>query len=112
MTLTKVVAVLLMVSVLVHGQFVQVWAQTSPPPATASRGDEGVIAGLSNVFYVPGKVVTCAGSGALWITVMAITLGFWYKEAAPILRGGCGGRWVATEQDIQSATPPSTETGR
>jgi hypothetical protein len=111
MALTKLAVAILMVALLVHGQLLHVWAQTSQPPAAAPQGDEGAVAGLSNVFYVPGKVIVCAGSGALWITVMAITLGFWYKEAAPILRGGCGGRWVVTGEDVHDSTP-STETGR
>jgi hypothetical protein len=34
---------------------------------------------------------------------MALTLGTLYDEAADFVKGGCGGRWVLTGEDIKPA---------
>ena len=57
----------------------------------------------SDVVYVPGKAIVCTASGVLWIATMVVTLGSLYNEAANLVKGGCGGRWVLTGEDIKPA---------
>lgn len=58
-------------------------------------------AAIADVFYVPGKVIVCGMSGALYIATMAITFGALYQEATDFVKGGCGGKWVLTGEDIK-----------
>ena len=78
------------------------WAQdtprTSPPGAGATAA-----AVASDVFYVPGKAIVCGASGVLWVATMALTFGALYQEAADFVKGGCGGRWVLTGEDMKPA---------
>jgi hypothetical protein len=57
----------------------------------------------SDVFYAPGKALVCGASGVLWVATMALTFGSLYQEAADFVKGGCGGRWVLTGEDIKPA---------
>jgi hypothetical protein len=72
-----------------------------------SRAKEGPGAGattaaaVSDVFYVPGKTIVCGVSGVVWVATMAITFGTLYQEAADFVKGGCGGQWVLTGEDIK-----------
>src|SRR5712691_5494534 len=76
------------------------WAQ-SPQPAKDGPGTaEEVAAGLSNVFYVPGKAIVCTTSGILWVVTMALTFGALYNDAANLVKGGCGGKWIVAREDI------------
>jgi len=59
-------------------------------------------AAVSDVFYVPGKAIVCGVSGVLWVATMAITFGTLYQEAADFVKGGCGGQWVLTGEDIKT----------
>lgn len=58
-------------------------------------------AAVSDVFYVPGKAIVCGVSGVVWVATMAITFGTLYQEAADFVKGGCGGQWVLTGEDIK-----------
>lgn len=95
---TKLAASALIALVLLTGP---AWAQSPAPAPAAPTEEDETIAGLSNVFYVPGKVIVCGMSGAVWVGVMALTFGRLYDEAALFLRGGCGGRWVLKPEDLQ-----------
>jgi hypothetical protein len=76
-----------------------------PPPS----GGANVAAGFANVFYVPGKAITCAGTAVLWVAILGITLGALYEDATHIAAGGCGGKWTVEgrdlERSLQSAAP-------
>jgi hypothetical protein len=37
----------------------------------------------------------------LWVATMALTFGALYQESADFVKGGCGGRWVLTGEDIK-----------
>lgn len=75
-------------------------AQGSQPAKDGPGTGEEVAAGLSNVFYVPGKAIVCTTSGVLWIATMALTFGALYNEAANFVKTGCGGKWVLAREDI------------
>jgi hypothetical protein len=111
MRATRLLALLLSLTLLAGVLPAPVAAQTSAPPDTVQRssGDADVAAGFANVFYVPGKALTCVGSAILWVAIMAVTVGFNYEDATHIAAGGCGGKWTVQGRDvepaIQSAAP-------
>jgi len=72
----------------------------SQPRETPGAGATAAAA-VSDVFYVPGKAIVCGVSGVLWVATMAITFGTLYQEAADFVKGGCGGQWVLTGEDIK-----------
>ena len=75
---------------------------SDPSPADQPAGAGATAAAVvSDVFYVPGKAVVCGVSGVLWVATMALTFGALYDEAADFVKGGCGGRWVLTGEDIK-----------
>jgi hypothetical protein len=71
--------------------------------AVPGRADEGkaFAAAASNVFYVPGKVLTCAAGGVIWAGGMLLTLGTAYNPMANVVRETCGGPWVVTPSNIR-----------
>lgn len=76
------------------------WAEDTPhasPPG--ARATAAAVA--SDVFYMPGKAIVCGASSVLWVATMALTFGALYQEAADLVRGGCGGRWVLTGEDMK-----------
>jgi hypothetical protein len=68
-------------------------------PGEAAEGKE-FAAAASNVFYVPGKVLTCAMGGVIWVGGMLFTLGTAYNPVTNVVRETCGGRWVVKPSDI------------
>lgn len=93
----------LLVSLLIGACAHQGWAQA---PSTAKEAPApGVTAAAvaSDIFYVPGKAIVCGVSGVLWAATMALTFGALHQEAADFVKGGCGGQWVLTGEDIKPA---------
>ena len=76
------------------------WGQSPQPAKDGPATGKEVAAGFSNVFYIPGKALVCTSSGVVWIVTMAVTLGSFYNEAANFVKGGCGGKWIVTGEDI------------
>ena len=77
------------------------WADgkgNEPPSAGANAA-----AAVGDIFYVPGKAIVCGVSGALYVATMALTFGALYQEATDFVKGGCGGKWVLTGEDIKPA---------
>ena len=72
---------------------------SAPPPSGAAH----VAAGFANVFYVPGKALTCAGSAVLWVLILGVSFGTLYEDATQIAAGGCGGKWTVHGRDLQPA---------
>lgn len=77
-----------------------VWAEEMKPEQSGPDGGAVAAAVVSNFFFVPGKTVVCATSGALWTVVMAITAGTYYKQAGHFVNEACTGKWVVTGQDF------------
>ena len=108
MSATRLLSVLLSLVLLAGALPAPVASQTAtaqqPPDANAD-----VAAGFANVFYVPGKAITCVGAAAIWVVIMAATFGFNYEDATHFAAGGCGGKWTVQGRDvapaIQSAAP-------
>ena len=76
-------------------------------PEPPTREEAAALAVTGDVFFTaPGKVITCAASIGLWVLTMAVTFGTQYRDAASLVVGGCGGKWVATGQDIEEAFEP------
>jgi hypothetical protein len=75
------------------------WADERSKEAPGAGADAA--AALADVFYVPGKAIVCGVSGALYIATMALTFGALYQEATDFVKGGCGGKWVLTGEDIK-----------
>ena len=75
------------------------WAdeRSKEPPSVGANA----AAAVSDVFYVPGKAIVCGVSGVLYIATMAVTFGTLYQEATDFVKGGCGGKWVLTGEDIK-----------
>lgn len=60
-------------------------------------------AGIVNVFYVPGKVVTCGAGAIVGLTLLALTFGTGYKASVAFGREGCGGKWAVTGEDLRTS---------
>ena len=59
----------------------------------------------ANIWYVPGRALTC-GLGAISAgLVMTVTLGQSYEEASQLMHGGCSGPWVVGPSDIRQPVP-------
>src|SRR5262245_55828971 len=99
MTWSRFVATLLIV-ISVATSTLEGWAAD---PARADEAGSTAAAVASNFFYVPGKAVVCGVSGVLWVATMALTFGTLYQESADFVRGGCGGTWMLTDEDIKPA---------
>ena len=70
-----------------------------PPARTGAK----IGAGVLNVVYVPGKVITC-GTGTLVAGLfMLATLGTAYREAVSFFNEGCGGAWLLTGEQVAAA---------
>ena len=103
MNVTRSIAAALILVLLVTGT-TAVWAQNTSP--TTNNSGAGTAAAASNVFYVPGKAIVCGLSGLGWVIAMTLTFGALYQESADFVRGGCGGQWVLSAEDIKP-TPQS-----
>jgi hypothetical protein len=79
------------------------WAQDTAQPKDGPGGGATAAAVASDIFYVPGKAIVCGASGVLWVATMALTFGALYQESADFVKGGCGGQWVLTGEDIKPA---------
>ena len=55
------------------------------------------------MFYVPGKVITCAVGAAVGGALLALTLGTGYKAAVALGKEGCGGKWAVTGEDLRTS---------
>ena len=100
MTSTRSLAGLL--ALLLVGAFaLQSRAEDTSQPREAPGAGATTAAAVSDVFYVPGKAIVCGVSGVLWVATMAITFGTLYQEAADFVKGGGGGQWVLTGEDIK-----------
>lgn len=105
MRATRLLSLLLSLALLAGFVPAPVVAQPSAPGATVQPPSEGahVAAGFANVFYVPGKALTCAGSAVLWVAILGITFGTLYEDATHVVAGGCGGKWTVHGRDVQPA---------
>jgi hypothetical protein len=61
---------------------------------------------VGDIFYVPGKAIVCGLSGLGYVIAMTLTFGALYQESTDFVKGGCGGQWVLTGEDIKP-TPKS-----
>jgi len=101
MTSTRSLAGLLAL-LFVSSLALQSHAEDTSQPGEAPGAGATAAAAVSDVFYVPGKAIVCGVSGVLWVATMAITFGTLYQEAADFVKGGCGGQWVLTGEDIKT----------
>jgi len=101
MTSTRLLAGLLAL-LFVGTLALQSHAEDTSQPGEAPGAGATTAAAVSDVFYVPGKAIVCGVSGVLWVATMAITFGTLYQEAADFVKGGCGGQWVLTGEDIKT----------
>jgi hypothetical protein len=115
---TQSIALAVMLSMLFSGPFAIVAAaqQPTPPPPpllqdemkTSDGAPEptaayDVGAGVVNVFYVPGKVLTCGAGAVVGVALLLVTLGSGYKAAVAFGREGCGGKWAVTGEDLRAS---------
>ena len=112
------IALAVVLSLLFSGLFATFAAaqQPVPPPPpllqeemkTSEGGSEPTAAydfgaGLVNVFYVPGKVITCGVGSAVGVAILLITLGTGYRAAVSLGKEGCGGKWAVTGEDLRTS---------
>jgi hypothetical protein len=90
-----------------RGDLIQEAMKASQP----SKDDDeayDVGAGVMNVFYVPGKVITCVTGGVVSTVLLLATFGTAYKAATGVVQEGCAGKWTLTGSDIKPDEPPSS----
>jgi len=102
MNSSRWIATLLVSSFLIGTCAPQGWAEDTSQARDAA-GAGATAAAVSNIFYVPGKAIVCGMSGVLWAATMALTFGALYQESADFVKGGCGGQWVLTGDNIKPA---------
>ena len=73
-------------------------------PEPSAAYDVG--AGVVNVFYVPGKAITCALGTGVGVVLLLATFGSGYKAAVAFGREGCGGKWTVTGDDLRASEWP------
>jgi hypothetical protein len=72
--------------------------------ATRSPGTGAKIgAGVLNVVYLPGKVITCGAGTLVAGAFMLATFGTAYREATSFFNEGCGGAWLLTPEQVAAA---------
>jgi len=101
MNSSRWIATLLISSFLIVASAPRSWAEDASQASGAGSAGATAAAVVSDVFYVPGKAIVCGVSSVLWLGTMALTFGTLYDEAADFVKGGCGGRWVLTGEDIK-----------
>jgi hypothetical protein len=85
-----------------EGDLFQESIKSSPTARTeAPTAGYQAVAGLVDVFYVPGKVITCTAGIVADTILLALTFGTAYRAAADIARAGCGGKWYVTPADLR-----------
>lgn len=62
-------------------------------------------ADIANVWYAPGRALTCGAAAVVAGIVMTVTLGNSYEMASEITHGACSGPWLLTEQNLQETVP-------
>ena len=67
----------------------------SPPGVGAKIG-----AGVLNVVYLPGKVITCSAGTLVAGAFMLVTFGTAYREATSFFNEGCRGAWLLTAEQV------------
>ena len=111
----RLVAVVMVVALVAGGPLAQLAAaqqpaQTDEPPAAAvsegrivRRGadayDVGAVA--MTLAGAPLKLVVCALSGVLGVTLFFITFGTADRATAAVVREGCGQKWIVRGDDIR-----------
>lgn len=103
MNSSRWIATLLVSSFLVGACAPRSWAEDPSQATDASGAGATAAAAVSDIFYVPGKAIVCGVSGVLWVATMALTFGQLYQESTDFVKGGCGGQWVLTGEDIKPA---------
>jgi hypothetical protein len=103
MTVTKLLSVLLVVTLLAPGIL-------APPAAVAQSetGDhDGAYAAGAvavNVFYVPGRAIMCGLGTAFGVVFLGLTFGSAYRQAKFFFEEGCvEGPWVLDGDDLRRA---------
>ena len=56
---------------------------------------------MTNIFLIPGRVITCTLGAGVGIALLALTFGTAYKAAAATWDEGCGGKWVVSGDDLK-----------
>ena len=74
-------------------------AQTRGEGAKAGLYAAGAV--VTNIFLVPGRVITCTLGAGLGVAVLAVTFGTGYKAAAGAFDEGCGGKWIVSGDDLR-----------
>jgi hypothetical protein len=92
-------AVSLIVAVMVAGCAVH--GPTRPQP----MADDAMGADVANVWYAPGRAITCGTSAFIAGLVMTITLGHSYDDASRLMHGACSGPWTVGAQEIRNSVP-------
>jgi hypothetical protein len=59
---------------------------------------------VTNIVYIPGKVILCGVGTVFGGSILALTFGSGYGGAASFVQEGCGGKWVVTGDDIRRET--------
>jgi len=66
------------------------------PPGTGAK----IGAGVLNVVYLPGKVITCGAGTLVAGAFMLATFGAAYREATSFFNEGCRGSWLLTAEQV------------
>lgn len=105
MNVTKWLSLVLIIAMLIGPLASIAGSQTSQPARDSSQESSApaVAAGLSNVFYVPGKALVCTGGVVLGVLVMLVTFGTAYDETTRFAKGACAGRWALSAADMKPA---------
>jgi hypothetical protein len=74
------------------------------PPGTGAK----IGAGVLNVVYLPGKVITCSAGTLVAGAFMLATFGTAYREATSFFNEGCGGAWLLTAEQV-AAVPKKVQ---
>lgn len=102
MTWTRLCAIVLIATLSLYGPASNLaWAQSAPPAPQKPGAGEAVAAGFSNLFYIPGKAMVCGTTGLIWLSIMVLTFGHLYNDAAHFVRSGCTGKWVLSGEDMR-----------
>ena len=74
------------------------------PPGTGAK----IGAGVLNVVYLPGKVITCSAGTLVAGAFMLATFGTAYREATSFFNEGCRGAWLLTAEQV-AAVPKKVQ---